>query len=62
MSAILFTCPATGQNVHLWVADSPAEFDHFEAVECTACRRVHLVNPKSGKVAGEGKTTPSRTI
>jgi hypothetical protein len=26
----------------------------YEAVTCTACRRVHLVNAKSGQVLGAG--------
>ena len=26
----------------------------FEAITCTACGEVHLVNPKTGKLLGEG--------
>ncbi len=42
-------------NVQGWIADDPAERDDdsYEAVECHACRRVHLVNPKTSKVLGE---------
>jgi hypothetical protein len=29
--------------------------DTYEAVACTACRRVHLVNPTTGKVFGRGR-------
>jgi hypothetical protein len=33
----------------------------FEPVTCTACGRIHLVNPKSGKVLETGKKYPSTT-
>jgi hypothetical protein len=37
-----------------WVADDPTERgdEFYEAVTCMACTRLHLVNPKSGKVLG----------
>ncbi len=47
-------CPNTGHNVHGWVCDDPtqSEAEFYESVTCTACTRVHLVNPKTGKVIG----------
>jgi hypothetical protein len=54
MPGFLFRCPDTGLNVQGWVADDPTERDDtYEPVTCTACTRVHLVNPKTGKVIGE---------
>jgi hypothetical protein len=42
-------------NVQGWVADDlgkiPAD-EAYEAVTCSACMRMHLVNPKNGKVLG----------
>jgi hypothetical protein len=55
MAAFLFTCPNTGMNVHAWATDEVVAFQYFEAVECTACKRVHLVDPRTGRIVGESK-------
>jgi len=36
------------------LADEPpaSEGETFDAITCVACRRVHLVNPRTGKVLG----------
>ena len=54
MPPFLYRCPNTGTNVQGWIADDPddRDDDSFEAVTCNACSRVHLVNPKTGKVLG----------
>jgi hypothetical protein len=54
MPPFLYCCPNTGLNVQGWVADDPSEGEAeiYEAVICTVCTRVHLVNPKTGKVLG----------
>lgn len=54
MAPFLFRCPNTGLNVQGWVADDPTGQDAeiFQPVTCTICTRVHLVNPKTGKVLG----------
>jgi hypothetical protein len=52
MGAFLFTCPITGMKVHGWASDDKSESPYFEAVECTACGRTHLVETRTGKVAG----------
>jgi hypothetical protein len=49
-------CPNTGLRVQGW---SPGELptngkDTYDAVTCIMCRRVHLVNPATGKVIEEG--------
>ena len=54
MAAFIYSCPTTGLNVQGWVADDQTKSDAetYEAVTCMACARVHLVNPKTGKVLG----------
>jgi hypothetical protein len=52
MGAFLYRCPATGQHVQAWLADDGADDDVHRAVQCLACRRVHLVNPKTRKLLG----------
>jgi hypothetical protein len=56
MIAFVYRCPATGLKVQGHVADDLIDGgDTYEAVTCTACGRVHLVNPKSGKVLEAAK-------
>jgi hypothetical protein len=50
---VVFRCPNTGLNVHGWVADDPTEAESYEGVTCTACARLHLINPKTGRLLGE---------
>jgi hypothetical protein len=58
MSSLLFQCPYTGRTVQGWVEDEVAdEREVFVGVECAACARRHLVNPKTGRVLGAGKET-----
>jgi predicted nucleic acid-binding Zn ribbon protein len=55
MPTFLYRCPNTGKNVQGWIADDPATFsdDSYQAVTCLACTRIHLVNPKTGKLAAD---------
>jgi hypothetical protein len=57
MVAFVYRCPRTGLNVQGWIADdsTEGEAESYEAVTCTACTRVHLVNPKTGLVLGADK-------
>ena len=53
MISFLYRCPNTGQQVQAWAADDPTEDDDaYQTVTCLACTGLHLVNPKTGKVAG----------
>ena len=55
MGTFIYRCPAMGLNVQGIIVDrgTPAPTDQvYEAVTCTACRRVHLVNPATGHVVG----------
>jgi len=57
MAVFLYRCPATGFNVQGLVPDFAPALDEsnesrYEAVTCTICSRVHLINPTTGHVAG----------
>jgi hypothetical protein len=56
MPTFMYRCPITGFRVQgnapeLSNADKG---EHFEAVTCTVCNRLHLVIPKTGKLLSEG--------
>jgi len=55
--SVVFRCPNTGLNVQGWIADDPAESEaeSYEAVTCTACTRLHLINPKTGRMLQDEK-------
>ncbi len=53
MASFLYRCPNTGQTVQGWSAEEVTDDDAYESVTCLACTRVHLINPKTGKVLGE---------
>jgi hypothetical protein len=51
MIPFTYHCPRTSQNVQGWTAaDRLTDGEYYEPVTCTACGRVHLINPKSGEV------------
>ena len=53
MGAFLFRCPNTTEHVQAWsAAEVDAMDDRYEAITCTACQVVHLVNPGTGKIVG----------
>lgn len=54
MPAFVFRCPNTALNVQGHAKDHGDKGRAFEAILCTACKRVHWVNPKTGKLVGEG--------
>jgi hypothetical protein len=56
MVSFTYRCPRTGQQVQGWgAADHLTDSETYEPVTCTACGRVHLINPKSGKVLEAAK-------
>jgi hypothetical protein len=64
MAAVfLYRCPNTGLNVQGRIESEPTdrETDLYEAVTCTACAGVHLVNPKTGRLFGEEDATSTRS-
>lgn len=62
MPAFLFLCPLTGLNVQGWMAEEPIAAGQYESVECTACRRLHLIDPRTGRVAGTRRIKPTENI
>jgi hypothetical protein len=55
MLLFIYRCPLTGRNVQGFVAEEAAKAADdktYESVNCTACSRLHLVNPKTGAVVG----------
>ncbi len=52
INRFVYRCPITGLTVQGQIAgdSSPKELETYTAVTCTACRQVHLVIPKTGKV------------
>ena len=50
MPALLFRCPVTRLHVQSWVADD--DMDAVQPIQCHACQRIHLVDPKTEKVVG----------
>jgi hypothetical protein len=57
MATRLFRCPSTGHRVQGWFADNGSVNGDYEGVTCLACRQVHMVNPKTGKVLGVDEET-----
>jgi hypothetical protein len=53
MATFIFRCPCTGWNVQAHTEDNDKKGQTFEVVTCIACQQLHLVNPETGKVAGE---------
>ena len=52
MCEFMFTCPTTGERVQVWTADPTPTWDYFDALECAACKRIHMVNQRTGLIAG----------
>ena len=54
MAVFLYRCPNTGLKVQGWAADNPKPQTDatYEPVTCTACTRLHMVNPSTGRVLG----------
>jgi hypothetical protein len=56
MVTVLYCCPNTGFRVQGYTVDEtvPSNHDFYEPVTCLACKLMHLVNPKTGKVFAAG--------
>jgi len=58
VTAFLFTCPRTNLKVQHWLDDDEdVPETEYEAVQCPACSRLHLINRKTGKLLGEKDNT-----
>lgn len=54
MATVIYRCPNTGFRVQGYTDNETIARDHdaYEPVTCLACKQVHCVNPKTGKVLG----------
>jgi len=52
MAPFTYRCPNTGKTVQGFTAEEVSD-DTYESISCLACRKVHFVNPTTGKVLGE---------
>ena len=51
---ILIRCPYTGMHVQYSLPDKAEESDgHFLQFSCPACARIHLIDPRTGRLRGE---------
>jgi len=57
MPVVRYRCPTVGKPAEAWTELEDDEEQellvYFDTVYCNACGGVHLVAPKSGRVAGE---------
>jgi hypothetical protein len=61
MAGFAYRCPNTALNVQGFTADDPGDDDSYVPVTCIICTRVHLVNPRSGKVVGADDESAANT-
>ncbi len=55
---ILFKCPETGLNVQHWLDELEPDDRHqktYVSVRCSACNKLHFINPADGRLLGEAK-------
>jgi|GEM_PF-2311859 len=57
MSDFRFRCPVTGYVVDGRYDEADEPPPSYVAQTCLACRSVHLVNPVTGKLISEERTT-----
>ena len=54
----MFRCPICDIHTYAWIADdlqaNAGEHDYV-SVDCLACWRIHLVNPRTGAILGTDK-------
>ena len=59
MCSFTYRCPHTGFRVQSFVSIQPSG-GIYEAVECVACGRVHLIDPATAEVIGTDKEQPAK--
>jgi hypothetical protein len=52
MPSLLFRCPYTRSAIQSWMDEETTAGDVYVSIECPICTRMHLVNPKTGRVLG----------
>jgi hypothetical protein len=57
MPMVRYRCPTVGKLAEVWTEGKDEEelgpHAYFDSVYCNACGGVHLVDPRTGRVAGE---------
>ena len=56
MPVLRYRCPKIGQLTEVWTENEDDEAQGrgaFDTVHCNACGAVHLVDARTGRVAGE---------
>jgi hypothetical protein len=63
MAWFLYHCPNTGLSLQGRVAGDPATYGdrRYQPLTCSACARLHLINPNTGHVLGEPNRTQGPT-
>jgi hypothetical protein len=59
MTSFTFRCPNTGLLVQGWAAAPTVAGRYYEAVDCTACKHMHFVDPRTGDVMARDRQKPS---
>jgi hypothetical protein len=55
MAGYVYLCPDTGVRIQAFTAEAiTSDPNTYEPVTCIMCRKVHHVNPFTGKVLGVG--------
>jgi len=54
----LYRCPNTGLYVQGWSESEALDLLSYESVTCLVCERLHMVNVKTGRVAGAAPDEP----
>ena len=63
MIASIFTCPETGGRVHRWLEVKDDALDNqYEVITCPACKGLHFVNGKTGKLFEEESRRSARKL
>ena len=55
MPAFIYRCPNTGYRIQSFSADEQPDDGAYVPVDCVMCHQVHLVNPATGRLAGEDR-------
>jgi len=54
MTTFLYRCPNTGFQVQGYSPEQTSDDQSsYEAITCLMCKRLHFVNPATGKMLGE---------
>jgi len=56
MTPCIFRCPATSLNIQHWLDDDQdVPENEYEVITCLACKGLHLINRKTGKILGQSE-------